>query len=208
MCPDFANQNVDRPVRTAPFPGIGVGCTTSYVEMRSLATMRIRSPISYISRTLPLAIRGRSATVGMGPQASSGSGGRRGRDRGAVARRRTVQQTAGFRARAPMRSCPGDRSGGAVRQWTDGAKPRPETGSDGVLGELGERVVEVFADDDLPLQPSGAAGTRWGVIRDDLGHRLGAAADHDLLARLGTRHQPREVGLGLANRNGVHTPSA
>src|SRR4051794_41935791 len=42
--------------------------------MRSLATMRIRSPISYISRTLPLAIRGRSATVGMGPQASSGSG--------------------------------------------------------------------------------------------------------------------------------------
>src|SRR3954464_6671256 len=47
--------------------------------MRSLATMRIRSPISYISRTLPLAMRGRSATVGMRPEASSGSGGFRGR---------------------------------------------------------------------------------------------------------------------------------
>src|SRR3954453_12248153 len=46
--------------------------------MRSLATMRIRSPISYISRTLPLAIRGRSATVGMGRRLSSGSGGLRG----------------------------------------------------------------------------------------------------------------------------------
>src|SRR3954454_13588754 len=34
--------------------------------------MRIRSPISYISRTLPLAIRGRSATVGMGRRLAAG----------------------------------------------------------------------------------------------------------------------------------------
>src|SRR5829696_5363073 len=68
MWPVLANQNADSPVRTAPFPGMGVGCTTSYVEIRSLATMRIRSPRSYISRTLPLAIRGRSAAAvgGMG----------------------------------------------------------------------------------------------------------------------------------------------
>src|SRR5919199_946666 len=38
--------------------------TTSYVEIRSEATMRMRSPRSYISRTLPLASSGRSATVG------------------------------------------------------------------------------------------------------------------------------------------------
>src|SRR3954454_17095179 len=63
MWPVFANQNAERPVSTAPLPGMGVGCTTSYGEMRSLATMRMRSPISYISRTLPLAIRGKSATV-------------------------------------------------------------------------------------------------------------------------------------------------
>src|SRR4051794_19200780 len=64
MWPVLANQNADRPVRTLPLSGIGVGCTTSYVEIRSEATMRMRSPRSYISRTLPLASSGRSATVG------------------------------------------------------------------------------------------------------------------------------------------------
>ena len=49
---------------TAPLSGIGVGCTTSYVEIRSLATIRIRSPRSYISRTFPLAMSGRSVTGG------------------------------------------------------------------------------------------------------------------------------------------------
>src|SRR5215217_7109292 len=81
MWPVLANQNADSPVRTAPFPGMGVGCTTSYVEIRSLATIRMRSPRSYISRTLPLAIRGRSAAAvgGMGrrlaaaPDAAAGS---------------------------------------------------------------------------------------------------------------------------------------
>src|SRR4051812_31441883 len=64
MWPVFVNQKADRPVSTFPLSGIGVGCTTSYVEIRSEATMRMRSPRSYISRTLPLASSGRSATVG------------------------------------------------------------------------------------------------------------------------------------------------
>src|SRR5919205_2008142 len=64
MWPVRANQNADSPVSTFPLSGIGVGCTTSYVEIRSEATMRMRSPRSYISRTLPLASSGRSATVG------------------------------------------------------------------------------------------------------------------------------------------------
>ena len=48
-----SNQNTDRPVRTLPLSGIGVGSTTSYAEMRSEATISRRSPRSYISRTLP-----------------------------------------------------------------------------------------------------------------------------------------------------------
>src|SRR3954453_11314977 len=64
MWPVFVNQKADRPVSTFPLSGIGVGCTTSYVEIRAEATMRMRSPRSYISRTLPLASSGRSATVG------------------------------------------------------------------------------------------------------------------------------------------------
>jgi len=38
-----ANQNAESPVRTRPLSGIGVGRTTSNVEMRSLATSRIVS---------------------------------------------------------------------------------------------------------------------------------------------------------------------
>src|SRR3954451_10576024 len=93
MWPVFENQNADRPVITAPLSGMGVGWTTSYVEMRSLATMRIRSPISYLTRTLPLALRGRSATVGMRPQASSGSGGFRAPAPDATPPPRTPPQT-------------------------------------------------------------------------------------------------------------------
>ena len=53
-CPAVrSNQNTDRPVRTLPLSGIGVGSTTSYAEMRSEATISRRSPRSYISRTLP-----------------------------------------------------------------------------------------------------------------------------------------------------------
>src|SRR5215212_11071867 len=58
-----SNQNVESPVSTAPLSGIGVGWTTSYVEIRSEATIRIRSRRSYISRTFPAARSGRSATV-------------------------------------------------------------------------------------------------------------------------------------------------
>src|SRR4051794_975833 len=55
MCFIRANQKPERPVRTRPLSGIGVGRTTSNVEMRSLATSSRRSSSSaYSSRTLPL----------------------------------------------------------------------------------------------------------------------------------------------------------
>src|SRR4051812_2700442 len=55
MCFVRANQKPERPVRTRPLSGIGVGRTTSNVEMRSLATSSRRSSSSaYSSRTLPL----------------------------------------------------------------------------------------------------------------------------------------------------------
>src|SRR5712691_5874024 len=48
------NQNRDRPVRTRPLSGIGVGSTTSKALSRSDATRRRRSsPTAYRSRTLP-----------------------------------------------------------------------------------------------------------------------------------------------------------
>src|SRR5512142_240256 len=78
-----SNQNTDSPVRTLPLSGIGVGCTASYVEMRSLATIRIRpetpfpGPSAYISRTFPLASRGRSARTLTWGDATSATGGRR-----------------------------------------------------------------------------------------------------------------------------------
>src|SRR5919204_5291925 len=75
MWPVRPNQNAESPVSTAPLSGMGVGCTTSYVEIRSLATMRIRSPRSYISRTFPLARSGRSVTGGtIGRLATSPAG--------------------------------------------------------------------------------------------------------------------------------------
>ena len=46
MWPVRSNQNAEIPVRTAPLPGIGVGWITSYVEIRSEATMSSRSPSS------------------------------------------------------------------------------------------------------------------------------------------------------------------
>ena len=60
---------------TAPLSGIGVGCTTSYVEILSLATIRMRSPRSYISRTFPLAMSGRSVTGGTVRRLATRSGG-------------------------------------------------------------------------------------------------------------------------------------
>src|SRR3954451_3515020 len=75
MCPERPNQKADRPVSTAPLSGIGVGCTTSYVEIRSLATIRIRSPRSYISRTFTLAMSGRSVTGGTDRRLPMRSGG-------------------------------------------------------------------------------------------------------------------------------------
>ena len=74
MWPVRPNQKADSPVSTAPLSGIGVGCTTSYVEILSLATIRIRSPRSYISRTFPLAMSGRSVTGGTDPQATNAFG--------------------------------------------------------------------------------------------------------------------------------------
>ncbi len=56
MCVVRENQNAERPVRTRPLSGIGVGKTTSNVEIRSLATSSSRSSSNAkISRTLPLA---------------------------------------------------------------------------------------------------------------------------------------------------------
>src|SRR5689334_13539476 len=55
MCAVRANQNADRPVSTRPLSGIGVGSTTSNVEMRSDATSSsLSSSRAYSSRTLPL----------------------------------------------------------------------------------------------------------------------------------------------------------
>src|SRR5262245_38346898 len=55
MCCVRANQKPERPVSTRPLSGISVGSTTSYVEMRSVATSSSRSsPSAYSSRTLPL----------------------------------------------------------------------------------------------------------------------------------------------------------
>src|SRR5262245_31809084 len=107
MCPVLANQNADRPVSTAPFPGIPLGWTTSYVEILSLATIRMRSPSAYISRTLPLAISGRSAAAaGMrrrlaavpAPSALLGHPLDRGQPR--VPRGREVREIAGGRVEA------------------------------------------------------------------------------------------------------------
>src|SRR3954447_4843572 len=63
--PVRSNQKTLSAVSTLPLSGMGVGWTTSYVEMRSEATIRRRSPRSYISRTFPDARRGRSETGGM-----------------------------------------------------------------------------------------------------------------------------------------------
>jgi hypothetical protein len=46
MCAVRANQNADSPVSTRPLSGIGVGSTTSNVEMRSEATSSSRSSAS------------------------------------------------------------------------------------------------------------------------------------------------------------------
>src|SRR3954447_1033371 len=48
-----SNQNLERPVRTRPLSGIGVGMITSNAEIRSDATSSMRSPKLYSSRTLP-----------------------------------------------------------------------------------------------------------------------------------------------------------
>src|SRR3954451_15801427 len=64
--PVRSNQKTLSAVSTLPLSGMGVGWTTSYVEMRSEATINRRSPRSYISRTFPDARRGRSETGGMG----------------------------------------------------------------------------------------------------------------------------------------------
>src|SRR3954452_2392876 len=72
MWPVRENQNADSPVSTLPLSGIGFGCTTSYVEIRSEATIRRRSPRSYISRTFPDARSGRSATVVTGAMLATG----------------------------------------------------------------------------------------------------------------------------------------
>src|SRR5215207_6330367 len=74
ISPRRSNQKTDRPVSTLPLSGIGVGWTASYVEIRSLATSSRRSPRSYSSRTLPEAMRGRSARTLTWRDASSGSG--------------------------------------------------------------------------------------------------------------------------------------
>src|SRR3954447_23901696 len=68
--PVRSNQKTLSAVSTLPLSGMGVGWTTSYVEMRSEATMSRRSPRSYISRTFPDARRGRSETGGMGRRLS------------------------------------------------------------------------------------------------------------------------------------------
>src|SRR3954451_6464897 len=72
MWPVRENQNADSPVSTLPLSGVGFGCTTSYVEIRSEATIRRRSPRSYISRTFPEARSGRSATVVTGAMLAAG----------------------------------------------------------------------------------------------------------------------------------------
>ena len=46
-----------------------------------------------------------------------------------------------------------------------------------------------------------------GLGRDELGHRLAAAGDHDLLALGGALQQLREVRLGLVGANGMHGKS-
>ena len=43
MCWVRSNQNTDSPVSTRPLSGMGVGCTTSYVEIRSEVTISKRS---------------------------------------------------------------------------------------------------------------------------------------------------------------------
>src|SRR3954447_9600479 len=77
------NQSTESPVSTLPLSGMGVGWTTSYVEMRSEATMSRRSPRSYISRTFPDARRGRSQSgdspSGRSPEGLPGSRGGMGR---------------------------------------------------------------------------------------------------------------------------------
>src|SRR5215203_4160105 len=57
----LSNQNSDICVRTRPLSGISVGMITSYAEMRSEATIRRSPSTSYISRTLPVEWRVRSA---------------------------------------------------------------------------------------------------------------------------------------------------
>src|SRR5215204_4554801 len=59
----LSNQNSDICVRTRPLSGISVGMITSYAEMRSEATIRRSPSTSYISRTLPVEWRVRSASV-------------------------------------------------------------------------------------------------------------------------------------------------
>ena len=43
MSPVAANQCSEHPVSTWPLPGMSVGMTTSYAEMRSLVTISRRS---------------------------------------------------------------------------------------------------------------------------------------------------------------------
>src|SRR3954452_7707509 len=81
--PVRSNQKTLSAVSTLPLSGMGVGWTTSYVEMRSEATMSRRSPRSYISRTFPDARRGRSQSgdspSGRSPEGLPGSRGGMGR---------------------------------------------------------------------------------------------------------------------------------
>ncbi|GIW15160.1 MAG: hypothetical protein KatS3mg063_1013 [Tepidiforma sp.] len=51
--PIRSNHQAESIVSTFPFPGIGVGSTTSSAEIRSVATISSRSPRSYVSRTFP-----------------------------------------------------------------------------------------------------------------------------------------------------------
>ena len=53
ICPVRSNQNADNCVRTRPLSGTAEPSTTSYAEIRSVATMSRCSPTSYMSRTLP-----------------------------------------------------------------------------------------------------------------------------------------------------------
>src|SRR6266542_4158516 len=63
MAAVLSNQNSDICVSTRPLSGMSVGMITSYAEMRSEATIRRSPSTSYISRTLPVEWRVRSASA-------------------------------------------------------------------------------------------------------------------------------------------------